>query len=878
MERDPFRFAWRAAPGLNCALVVLVLLVGLPCLLVVLDLLRAAVDMAGPPRRTADILILRYTVDLPVRISATPLVLLPGFPLSAATLSRGVAIGLGGVLAAVMGLWWITGALAVRIGGEVAGELTDRLSDAIASAPVAAMDEARLAAALAGDALSQERRFLGSLAAAPIVLWSIAAFGVIHVGAQAIEMGLALLVGLVLYGFLSHRQVAHLASLALTGQTASLVLQRALAGLARHLSAVVAHGTGLAEKERIAADLVQAQLPLDRVERSANVGGAMLAGSLLVGPFAVLSLAAYPSLTWSLSDGVLSAGETASAFMAACFATIAVARGSIWTLRTARIGPLFSDIARAVGSLHAWRRTHDGVALPAHGILLAADVATASAAGGRLIHADLSLRLPAHIALAGSRDSGARTFASAVGGQTLLKSGRLTFGGVDLSTADPVSQAHRLAFAGGETYLFRGSLRTNLLYGAEREEPSGLEERLASAITVAGLDALIERRGLSGVIDPRREPRLQEGIVAARRAIQAALAAQGKEELVAPFDAARYNLHATIGENILFGIAIGDTFREDRLASQPFLRNLLEAEDLAKPLAAMGVSIARATLDMFGDLPDEPSLIGRFALIAPRDREAFEQLLQRREAGRRHAAASRDADALVGLALRYCEPRHRLGLLGEELRDRVVRLRAAFAEKIPKSLESTVEFLHPDRICAAASVRDNLLFGRIALDQARAERRVFAVVREVLSETGLRPDVAHVGLSALIDPLDPEMSAAEIAAIDIVRCLVRNPDTIVAEHVLDQLSESDAVAFVTRLTAALAGRGLLLVVPDGHAGAILPLFDGVVTFAGGRIRQTTPDGGREGPGEPDGAARQDPSRVPARASSEAPVAASVDHG
>ena len=44
-------------------------------------------------------------------------------------------------------------------------------------------------------------------------------------------------------------------------------------------------------------------------------------------------------------------------------------------------------------------------------------------------------------------------------------SGELTYGGIDLKTADPAERARRLAYAGGDTVLVAGSLRQNLLYG-----------------------------------------------------------------------------------------------------------------------------------------------------------------------------------------------------------------------------------------------------------------------------------------------------------------------------------------------------------------------------------------------------------------------------
>ena len=90
-------------------------------------------------------------------------------------------------------------------------------------------------------------------------------------------------------------------------------------------------------------------------------------------------------------------------------------------------------------------------------------------------------------------------------------------------------------------------------------------------------------RGLSGTLDLAHEPELAAAIVEARLAVQAALIEEDLDRFVDPFEISRYNRYASVGENLLFGKAIGDTFREDRLAGHPFIRAVLEADDLTKP-------------------------------------------------------------------------------------------------------------------------------------------------------------------------------------------------------------------------------------------------------------------------------------------------------
>jgi predicted ABC-type transport system involved in lysophospholipase L1 biosynthesis ATPase subunit len=471
-------------------------------------------------------------------------------------------------------------------------------------------------------------------------------------------------------------------------------------------------------------------------------------------------------------------------------------------------------------------------------------VADGSLQGGRVGPLDLAIELPSHVALLGDATSGVRTFAGLLGGQAVARTGHLTFGGVDLAEVDAEARTARIAFAGGTTLLLPASLRQNLLYGSAAPDAPGTEERLAAALAVADLSEAVYRRGLAGAVDSRREPDLAGRIVALRPVIRAALDGAGLLPLVQPFDPDRFNPQSTLGENILFGVPLGDTFRDENLPSHPFMRALLDREGLTAPLVALGTAIVRSTLEMFWGLSARSTIVGRFSLLSGPERDEFELILARHSQVR-GAAATRDAGRLIGLALRYSEVRHRLGLVQPDMEARILAVRRAFAAELPPALAAAVEFFRPDRVCSATNLLDNLLFGRIALDQADARDAVLAVLNGVVASEGLKADVLRIGLDTRIDPDASGLSSAQAAAIDLVRCLVREPDILVVQRAADELPRPAAVALAGRLRAALAGRGLLMVLP-GQADAAAEGFDRVIAFEAGRIRSDTGTGAPHG--------------------------------
>ncbi|HYY84200.1 MAG TPA: ABC transporter ATP-binding protein, partial [Beijerinckiaceae bacterium] len=245
-------------------------------------------------------------------------------------------------------------------------------------------------------------------------------------------------------------------------------------------------------------------------------------------------------------------------------------------------------------------------------------------------------------------------------------------------------------------------------------------------------------------------------------------------------------------------------------------------------LTAMGLAIAASTLEIFADVPDGHPLFSRFSFFSAHDRGFYEDLVERQNDRRRGAEPGRDRERLIELALRYSESRHRLGLLDGAMQQRIIAARAAFAQMLPMSLRPAIEFYDPQRLCAAASLQDNLLFGRIAHDQAGAEQAVYAVIRRVLTTRGLDGDVVRIGLATPVDPAADEFSGPDAAAVDLARCLVRRPDVLVVERALLGLPRPSAVALLRRLRHALIGRGLIVVVPDLGPGIEPQTFEAII--------------------------------------------------
>ncbi|PVE20428.1 multidrug ABC transporter ATP-binding protein [Microvirga sp. KLBC 81] len=833
MERDPLRLAWKTSRLRHVFGFCLLALAGL-CLLVGLELIRIVVDRAVAGGGSAPPALLRIVLTPPASVWPEPLVLFSGLTLSPETFTLA---SIGGILLipVLIALLLIpVDGIAVSIGSRALAKLRAVALEAILKAPPSAQDDLSMATALAAHGLARKNSVLGLSLFVPVKLGGMIGLSFAYVLVMDWHLGATLAATLSVGAILNARRALLRFDATAARHKEGESAESILADLEHRIPAMRAHGTGFYERDRVHNLLIEGHRPVARREYRLALVDSTAAIVLMLAPVAVLALGA-----WFAGSRPLTAGMVAACVLASALAAYGVRELVQWHRTALRARALLTDVARSLSALKPRGIKKGKASLPENGALVAQGVSAYDpASGARITSVNLNLAFPSHVALVGDGDSGPRLLAALMSGQIHPSVGRMTYGGVDLVEANPFERSQRIAFA-GETVLIEGSLKENLLYGCQGPAEE-LEHRLSEAIAITGLDRLTHARGLSGTLDPKKEPAIAAAIVEARRFVQAALAREQLDRFVDPFDAARYNRYATIGENLLFGKPVGDTFQEDRLSAHPYVRAILEANDLTKILSQVGLSIASSMIEIFADIPDGHPLFERFSFFSAADRAYFQDLVERQSGQRR---PGRDQERLIGLALRYNESRHRLGLLDEALEARILTARADFAPMLPVSLKPSIEFYDQALFCSAASVQDNLLFGRIAADQAGAAEAVQGVIRHVLTERGLDGEVSRIGLDLPIDPQGDDLSLTETAAVDLVRCLVRRPSVLVVQRALDGRPGPAADRLVAALRRSMVGRGLVIVTPSVSPIMDHPPFDAVIRFERGepvmvpRIRQ-----------------------------------------
>lgn len=485
--------------------------------------------------------------------------------------------------------------------------------------------------------------------------------------------------------------------------------------------------------------------------------------------------------------------------------------------------------------------------LPETGMIVARDVTVTTPAGDRVLdRVSAVLPLRRHIVLAGGASEGAGILAQVLGGGVSAGSGVVTIAGLPLSALSIGIRGKEVAYLGPEPVILDGSLRDNILYSLRsappdasapagwaidyaRAQAAGEEElggRLVETLRIVGLADAVFRFGLAANPGSDIPGELVSRISDIRALVRRRLAERGAEAAIEPYDPARYTRNATIGDNILFGVPMEPALVGAKLAEDTLTRRILHELALTDTLCGIGRRIAATMLEIFRDLAPGHVLFEQYSFIASEDFQDYRELLGRMAAG---TDAEADRTRLIGLALLYSEPRHRLGLLGEAIEARILEARARFHDRASAGLARAIAFYDPQRYCAAAPLRDNLLFG--LAEPGTADE----VLRETMVELALDETVYRLGLERPAGYGGRLLFPAMKAQIALARCLIKRPQLLILNNAFGAFSPAEARQILARVRVAMAGRTLVVAGRDLGED-----FDVHVSFDGARLAALQP--------------------------------------
>jgi putative ABC transport system ATP-binding protein len=514
------------------------------------------------------------------------------------------------------------------------------------------------------------------------------------------------------------------------------------------------------------------------------------------------------------------------------------------------------------------------------GELAAANLSLAGDDKSRLVDAvSFALASDEHVAVIGQSGSGKDELAQLLARLAVPTSGRVTIGSVDLAELPIAVVGRRIGYVNATPYVFSGTLRENLLLGLRHhpvlpaahseEEVKRRSKELAEArragnldfdidadwvdyesAGVAGAEELAARIvevleeigfkddvyafGLRGRVDPAANPELAARLLDARKALVQRLEADGTTKLVERYYVDQFNTNATVAENLLFGTPIGGAFELEALADNTYVRQVLDKVGLTEDLIQAGREVAATMTEIFADLPPDHEFFEQYSFISANDLPEFKAILGVIDNNDLKTLNEEQRQRLLSLPFKLIAARHRLDVLDTRMQQRLLEARRTFREDLPAELRDQVAFFDAEHYNAAASLQDNILFGKIAYGESDAMTRVPAVLGQILDELSLRPSVIDVGLNYNVGTAGSRLSLGQRQRTAIVRTVLKRPDVMILNEATSALDGQAQTKVMEGLFAEFSGRCLVWVL---HRASLARNFDRVLVMSGGKLQE-----------------------------------------
>ena len=460
-------------------------------------------------------------------------------------------------------------------------------------------------------------------------------------------------------------------------------------------------------------------------------------------------------------------------------------------------------------------------------------------ADGKTLLEDISFGLTPgqHMALVGGSGSGKSTLLQCLMGLHPDGDGRYALDGQRLADFSRRDLAANMGAVFQSPAIFSGSLEDNLLYACDALIDDSMDGKAAprpdlnariEALQQADLFSDVLGFGLAARLDPVEHSHLQQSVLSLRRGFRDDLPPDAADH-IEPYAQERFLSHASMAENLFFGRLTEDETTIRELPAASWFRDLLQETDLWKPLRGFGVRLVEDLVEEHGN---------RFIPTRKMPVTAEEMPLLRRTASRLRSTQpaklpERQQQMLVGIALRYAPADHGLSEPPAELTERIVNARARVKRAMIEVDRNGVDFYHSKNYIESASIRTNIVFGRITSRDAAAVKRIDTCVNRLLVEDELLETIVAIGMQHPVGRAGENLSGGQRQKLALARALLKKPPILLLDEATASLDNESQERVQNVLATRWKGRTTLVAVV--HRLDIITHFDRIAVMESGQI-------------------------------------------
>ncbi|MFY0613971.1 MAG: ATP-binding cassette domain-containing protein [Hyphomicrobiaceae bacterium] len=489
------------------------------------------------------------------------------------------------------------------------------------------------------------------------------------------------------------------------------------------------------------------------------------------------------------------------------------------------------------------------------------------------------------LAVVSPTNSGGETAAEALARLVEPTGGTIKINDTELFDMPEAASARRIGYVSGQPYFHDATLRENLTYSLcfrprARANPTDEIARLEKEAQASGNTVLrrdmdwidytaagardeaefeiciyeilkaveliddVQQLGLRSKLGTDTEQAVIDNLLRCRTALRQKLESEAElQRLIEPLNLGRYNRQLSISENLLFGSAIDETYAPGQLATNTTLRAVMVETGLDREIFSIGREIAETIVELFSDLAPDHPFVARLSFVDISELPHLSVQLSKLEEGDPENLDTDLAASFIRLAFDYIEPKHRLGLLTDELSQRIVVARATLHERLGDQADEVIDLFDERKFNKAMTVEENLLFGRTVHGIADGPERVHQELMHQLDELDMGNLIISLGLGYSVGSGGRRLNTAQRQKLAVARAMLKRPDLLIVNAGLSNLDPTSFQRILERVLdyakGGWRGQGFATfwVLSSDEQTA---LFDRTLEFANGRLAASSP--------------------------------------
>ncbi|MEQ8171050.1 MAG: ABC transporter ATP-binding protein/permease, partial [Candidatus Eremiobacterota bacterium] len=313
-----------------------------------------------------------------------------------------------------------------------------------------------------------------------------------------------------------------------------------------------------------------------------------------------------------------------------------------------------------------------------------------------------------------------------------------------------------------------------------------------------------------------------------------------EHELVEFFDTDKFMTDCTIMENIIFTSC--EPFTKDRKSYEilkNFLYPLCEKTGLQDRIFYTGCTIAAELSDICKKVKNINSdIMRKIRLPQP----LVKDLVKLGERFRIHGMETvkkslkpEEKEHIFRLGYEYSAG-YGIGIyLDDDFIEKILLSRRLFKKTLSPELKEKIIFYDRSDYIDGATIRDNIIMGKINTVINRAEEKISSILKKVIEELDLEQDIVNMGLLMDIGERGSKLSGGQAQKTAIARVLLKKPSILILDEATSALDNASHQKINKMIMKKFKDKTVITI---AHRLDTIKDYDRIIVFKGGEIVET----------------------------------------